>query len=117
MSDHKNVKIINSVGEWQAALKEAQEQGKPVIVDFSAVWCGPCNLIAPKYEQFSVDYDDVVFLKVDVDQVGEVASQCGISAMPTFQVFVNGEKVDEVVGAAEEKLKALILKYSSKESS
>eukprot|EP01023_Acetabularia_acetabulum_P064141 TRINITY_DN8222_c0_g1_i1.p5 TRINITY_DN8222_c0_g1~~TRINITY_DN8222_c0_g1_i1.p5 ORF type:complete len:118 (+),score=27.13 TRINITY_DN8222_c0_g1_i1:161-514(+) len=108
--------VIKSSAEWKSALQSAQEQGKAVVVDFSAVWCGPCQMISPKFEQMSEEVDDVIFLKVDVDEVSDVASECGISAMPTFQVFSNGSKVDELVGASEERLRALIAKYSKSQS-
>ncbi len=56
-------------------------------------------MIAPKFEEFSNKYTSAQFLKVDVDEVGEVAEQQGIRAMPTFLIFVNGAKAEEVVGA------------------
>jgi thioredoxin 1 len=83
-----------------------------VIVDFSATWCGPCRMIGPEFAKLSEEFTSVVFLKVDVDQVESVASKCGISAMPTFQVFKDGQKVDELVGASKDKLKELIAKWA-----
>lgn len=52
-----------------AAFKELIAQDKLVIVDFHAVWCGPCKLIAPKLHKFAETYADAVFAKVDVDEV------------------------------------------------
>ncbi|KNE67447.1 thioredoxin [Allomyces macrogynus ATCC 38327] len=72
---------------------------KLVVVDFFATWCGPCRMIAPKFHDLANEFPDAVFLKVDVDEVPDVASQCGISAMPTFHLYKRGEKVAEVVGA------------------
>jgi hypothetical protein len=66
---------------------------------------GPCKVIAPKVEAFSVDYTDVLFYKVDVDELNQVASEVGVRAMPTFMLFKNGEKVAEVVGANPSALK------------
>jgi len=86
--------------------------GKAIIVDFSATWCGPCRMIGPEFVKLSNEYENVVFLKVDVDQVESVAASCGISAMPTFQVFKDGNKVDELVGASKEKLLDLVKKYN-----
>ncbi|KAI7867545.1 thioredoxin [Spinellus fusiger] len=84
---------------------------KKVVVDFHATWCGPCKVIAPKYEGFSNKYTDIVFAKVDVDDVPDVASEVGVRAMPTFAYFLDGVKAHEVVGASagnvEEKLIAL----------
>ncbi|KNE64072.1 thioredoxin [Allomyces macrogynus ATCC 38327] len=72
---------------------------KLVVVDFFATWCGPCRMIAPKFADLADEFPGAVFLKVDVDEVPDVASKCGISAMPTFQLYKRGEKVAEVVGA------------------
>ncbi|GBF98438.1 thioredoxin H-type [Raphidocelis subcapitata] len=100
----------NTKAEWDAQLAAAGD--KAVIVDFSAVWCGPCQMIGPVFVQLSEQYPDLVFLKVDVDANADVAATCGISAMPTFQVWKNGAKVDEFVGAAKDKLKAFCEKYA-----
>ena len=56
-------------------------------------------MIAPKFQEFSSKYPNVTFLKVDVDQLGDVAMEQGIRAMPTFLIFKDGQKVKEIVGA------------------
>ncbi|OPL20848.1 thioredoxin-like 1-like protein, partial [Mytilus galloprovincialis] len=63
-----------------------------IVVDFFATWCGPCVQIAPVYQKLSDEYSDCIFLKVDVDEVEDVAAESGISAMPTFQCYKNGNK-------------------------
>ena len=63
------------------------------MIDFFATWCGPCKMIAPKLEQMDKDMDNVVFLKVDVDEAEDVAQEYNISAMPTFVFLKNGQKV------------------------
>ena len=73
--------------------------GKPIIVKFTAKWCGPCKSIAPKYEQLSNVYKDIMFLEVDVDDNQDISAVCDISAMPTFQLFNNGSLVDYFQGA------------------
>jgi thioredoxin 1 len=94
------------------AYRPARLLAVQIIVDFSATWCGPCRMIGPEFVKLSNEYQNVVFLKVDVDQVESVAASCGISAMPTFQVFKDGKKVDELVGASKEKLLELVQKYN-----
>ncbi|CAO3643139.1 unnamed protein product [Cunninghamella blakesleeana] len=72
----------------------------PVIVDFYADWCGPCKLIAPKFAKAAEEFKGkVIFAKVNVDDVGDVAQACSIRAMPTFIAYKNGAKAGEVVGA------------------
>ncbi|KAI7902345.1 thioredoxin-like protein [Cokeromyces recurvatus] len=93
-------------------FKKLINQDKLVVVDFYATWCGPCKLIAPKFAKFAETYSDAVYVKVDVDEVPDVASEYGIRAMPTIMYFKNGAKVDEVVGAnvaaIEKKIKELL---------
>lgn len=101
---------VHSKAEWDAQMQ--QNAGKAIIVDFTATWCGPCRMIGPVFEELSTKFESVVFLKVDVDEVDQVAAACGISAMPTFQVFKDGKKVDELVGAAKAQLEALIQKHA-----
>lgn len=84
---------------------------KLVIVDFHATWCGPCKMIAPKLQAMSQEMTNVVFLKVDVDEVDEVAVKYQISCMPTFVFFKNKEKIDHFSGASEAKIREYLEKY------
>lgn len=79
-------------------------------MDFTASWCGPCKMIAPFFAQFSEQYTNVEFVKIDVDELDEVAAECDISAMPTFRVYHNGAQVDEMKGANKDKLEAMCKK-------
>jgi thioredoxin 1 len=76
-----------------------------VVVDFFATWCGPCKRIAPALEKMSQEKTNVVFLKVDVDELQDLAGELGVSAMPTFFFFKKGNKIHEVIGASEAKIK------------
>ncbi|EFX83063.1 hypothetical protein DAPPUDRAFT_230730 [Daphnia pulex] len=97
---------VKDKADFNNQLKEAG--GKLVVVDFYATWCGPCKMIAPKIEAMSKELPNVVFVKVDVDECEDVASDYNISCMPTFLYLKNGAKVAEFSGANEEQLRKLI---------
>lgn len=72
---------------------------KPVLVDFWAVWCGPCRILGPIIEEVAQDFDGkAVVGKVDVDNNQQVSVDYGIRNIPTVLIFKNGEVVDKIVG-------------------
>ena len=68
-------------------------------------------MIAPRVVEFSQKYSDANYLKVDVDELPDLAQQYGIRAMPTFMIFKDGKKVDELIGANPVKLEEKIKTY------
>jgi thioredoxin 1 len=69
-----------------------------VLVDFYAPWCGPCKMIAPALEELSKEMTDVKFLKVNADELKDIADEYGIMSIPTLLLFKGGEVVDKKIG-------------------
>ncbi|MEJ2211420.1 MAG: thioredoxin [Anaerolineae bacterium] len=71
----------------------------PTVVDFWAVWCGPCKMIAPALEQIADEYaDQLQVAKLDVDHNNESAMKYGVMSIPTLILFKGGEPVERIVG-------------------
>jgi len=103
---------VESPEKYVQIMKTATEANKLVVVDFFANWCAPCKVIAPIFANYSEEYPNTTFVRVNVDELEDIAQEAEISAMPTFQFFLGGEKVDQVEGADKKKLKDLLEKYS-----
>ena len=92
-------------------FEEVMAAGKPVVIDFGAEWCGPCQALAPIIEELAEEYEGkVVICKCDVGEDGdEIAAQYRVRNVPTILFFKDGAQVDKHVGTADkEQLKAKI---------
>jgi len=79
---------------------EVLQSDKPVLVDFWAIWCGPCKMIAPTIEELAKEYDGKLKVtKMDVDANPKTAMQYGIRSIPTLLIFKGGQVVEQIVGA------------------
>ena len=80
-----------------AEFNNETAKGK-VLVDFFATWCGPCKMLSPILEKVAAEHEDLTVLKVDVDEVPDVATQYGIRSIPTLILFEDGKAVDMKLG-------------------
>src|SRR5262245_47408182 len=80
---------------------EVLKADRAVLVDFWAIWCGPCKIIAPVIDQLAADVGDKYHIgKLDIDSSSDIAARYGISAIPTLLIFKNGEVVQRMGGAS-----------------
>ena len=80
--------------------EEVLKSEQLVLVDFWAVWCAPCRMIAPIVEELAAEREGVLkVVKVDVDNNQDIAAKFGIRSIPTLLIFKNGEVVDQMIGA------------------
>lgn len=100
--------IMVSVVHSKAEFQEALTHDGLVVIDFFATWCGPCKMIAPLLEKFSNEYTSAKFIKVDVDELAEVAQEYSIASMPTILFYKGGKEVAKVIGADAAKIKQAI---------
>ncbi|CAH2059328.1 unnamed protein product [Thlaspi arvense] len=102
--------IVKSEEEFTNAMSKAIDGSLPSIFYFTAVWCGPCRLLAPVIEELSKQYPDVTTYKIDIDEGGisNAISKSNITAVPSLHFFKEGSKKAEIVGADVPKLKNLM---------
>ncbi|KAJ7386510.1 Peptide-N(4)-(N-acetyl-beta- glucosaminyl)asparagine amidase [Desmophyllum pertusum] len=104
MRELKSLKKLNELLESSG--------NKLVVIDFYADWCGPCRIMAPKFEQLDSEFLDVIFAKVNIEKSSkDISNQYAISSIPHFKFFKYKTEVDNVKGANETSLKEKIEKW------
>ena len=87
---------VDSAG-WEAQVMKASEL---VLVDFWAVWCGPCQMVAPIIDELATEYAGKVrVMKLNTDENPEIAGRYQVMSIPTILFFKNGQVVDKLIGA------------------
>lgn len=104
---------VNGDAEFHRIVSDAQNANLLLVSDFHATWCRPCLQCAPTLNSWALnDYKtSVVFVKIDVDQHGELANQFSISVLPTFVLFKHGKEISRVTGADLGELRKAIEKF------
>ncbi|XP_060214504.1 thioredoxin H7-like isoform X2 [Lycium barbarum] len=105
------VMAFHSSTKWKLHFDALKDTNKLVVIDFTATWCGPCKYMEPVINDFAAKYTDVEFVKIDVDELADVAQEYEVQAMPTFVLIKKGKVVDKIVGADKDGLQKKIQKH------
>ena len=79
--------------------QEILNSDKPVLLDFWASWCGPCQMVSPIVDEIAAERSDIKVGKINVDEQPELAAQFGVMSIPTLVVMKNGKVVNQATGA------------------
>lgn len=95
MAEEKAIKLTDETFEQEVLKAEL-----PVLVDFWAPWCAPCQMVGPIVEELASEYEGKVKVcKLNVDEGHQTASRYGVMSIPTLIIFKGGEVVDQIIGA------------------
>ncbi|CAA7024528.1 unnamed protein product [Microthlaspi erraticum] len=117
MAGEGEVIACHTLEVWNEKIKAANESKKLVVIDFTATWCPPCRFIAPVFVEMAKNNLDVVFFKIDVDELQSVAEEFKVEAMPTFVYMKEGKIVDRVVGGRKDLIQETLMKHVGSVSS
>ena len=92
--------------------KEIQDHKGTAIIDYWAPWCGPCKMLAPAFEKIASEHKKTKFLKINIDNNQNLASEQEVMSIPCIIIYKDGKEADRVVGfSGEEQLKAKLAKH------
>ncbi|XP_067138963.1 thioredoxin-2-like [Centruroides vittatus] len=102
--------VINRL-DFDSQMDQADK--KLIVIFFMYTWCGPCRIMSPVVNRLSDKYEDkVLFLKVDTDELEDIAREYNITGYPTFIFVKNKSKLDELVGAYPDRLKDMVNRHT-----
>jgi thioredoxin 1 len=104
------IKEITSTSEWDELIKNSTSSGRPTIVEFTAVWCPPCKMIAPVLEELAGKHTDLDFVKLDIDNhaITNIVADHSVAAVPTFVSLKGEKKVHAFSGADRNQLQKMV---------
>ncbi|KFK40858.1 hypothetical protein AALP_AA2G050700 [Arabis alpina] len=102
---------IESRRQWRLLFDSMKGSKELLVIDFTAAWCGPCKAMEPRVKEIVSRYPEVVFARVDVDRLMDVAETYKANTLPAFVFVKRGEEVDRVVGAKPDELVNKIEKH------
>ncbi|XP_076894261.1 thioredoxin H2-like [Bidens hawaiensis] len=110
-SGNGDVLSVHSLDKWNTQFQNSKTSNKLMVIDFSAAWCGPCKFIEPAVHDLAVEFSDVDFIKIDIDELPDVANDFDVKAMPTFVLVKRGKERNRMVGVKKDELHRMIEKY------
>lgn len=118
-ADDPNCAVVaaHSKATYDEQWAAHKSSSKLMVIDFSASWCGPCRFIEPAFKELASRFTDAIFVKVDVDELAEVARTWKVEAMPTFVLVKDGKEVGRVIGAKKDELERKIRMFVTSSSS
>ncbi|KAL1824558.1 hypothetical protein DCAR_0312631 [Daucus carota subsp. sativus] len=102
---------FHSADRWRLHFNSAKQSPKLMVIDFSAKWCGPCKMMEPALRGMADKYPNVDFIKIDVDELSDVAREFGVQAMPTLVLMKQGKEIERIIGAKTAELESKINKH------
>ena len=81
---------------------------KLVVVDFFAMWCGPCRALSPYIDELAINHHNILFAKANIEETPIMANELGVKSLPCVVIFENGKEINRVVGFNKAKLQAII---------
>jgi len=99
---------ISSEEHLDALLQKSTTEGFAVVLDFTAPWCKPCQAIKPRFHALAAERPGHCFAEVDADELDDVTARCEVMGLPTFQVYLAGQRAGSITGGDESKLVSLI---------
>jgi thioredoxin 1 len=113
LGENKPSSVSSPITLTDSNFEQALKENALLVVDFWAVWCGPCRMVAPVIEQLASELaGKVVFGKLNVDENPAISRAFGIQSIPTIAIFKNGKAIDAIVGAvSKSQMQSTISKY------